>query len=87
MRTYTTREETVAALDSDGYITGNVTVDFNTLLASSFEACLDLLSDALIGNDLLADISYRPVDVTVDGALVISVTGDPTYALDMMDDN
>jgi hypothetical protein len=87
MSTYTTREEISAALDSDGYITGNVTVDLDTLVATSFEDCLDLLSAALVGNELLADISYRPVAVTVDGNIIIAVTGNPAYALETMDGN
>lgn len=78
-----TRELTVADMDADGYVKGNVAVSWSAVNVTEYdgEHFLDLLSTLLIGSEGLLDMDYRLVDVLPNDTLVIEVSGDANLAL------
>lgn len=68
-------------LDKDGYITGIVEIDLEEILSLDADGWLDLLSNKLVGNDLLMDISYRVVGHRRPSGIHIEVTGNPSEAI------
>lgn len=68
-------------LDANGYISGDVLVDLSDIIDNDLEGFLDIISEKLVGNDLLMDITYEVAGGSKDG-VVINVTGDPSIAID-----
>lgn len=75
-----TAEQADALTGDDGYLTVDVVVAYGDLLEADYEEGLDLISRAVVGNDLLMDFTSHPVGVTDDHSLILRVTGDPSNA-------
>lgn len=75
---------TEAAMDADGWVKGVVSLDAGFLIAHDTEAVLDKLSELLVGDDLLMDISYKVlgVDPENEDHLYIEVRGDAYVSFD-----
>lgn len=82
MATYNDEIAIEIAMDSEGYISGEVYIDLDDIIRLDLEGFLDLLSEQLIGSCLLMDINYKISKVDSDGMLVFVVHGDPSMALD-----
>lgn len=72
------------AADTDGWVKGVVSLDAGFLVAHDTEAVLDKLSELLVGDDLLMDISYKVlgVDPENEDHLYIEVRGDAYVSFD-----
>lgn len=80
------RDEILEAKDKDGYITGVVRLDINDIFNTGhIDQFCDLLSNALIGDDLLMDIAYQVVG-TEEGDVLVEVTGNVNESLDVSAD-
>lgn len=79
-----TLEEIQAKLeDNSTYIKGKVNVGLNFVINNDLEGFLDELSEKLIGDVRLMDISYKVVGVSPDGnTLIVEVSGDVSQLLD-----
>ena len=67
-------------MDEDGWIEHTVVVDLSSIISRDLEGFLDLLSEKLVGNDLLKDINYDVVGHRGD-ELFIRVSGDARAVL------
>ncbi len=72
------------AMDKDGWVKGVVAVDIGDIATGNYELFLDLLSERLVGNELLMDIQYRVVGHSAD-VLHIEVTGDASEVFEQVD--
>lgn len=61
--------------DENGYLEGNVLFDMSELVTEDEETLLDLMSNRLVGDPLLSDISYKAIDITADSSIIVSVRG------------
>ena len=76
------REEDIRAnLDKEGHISGNVPVSLADVISRDLEGFIDLVSEKLVGSDLLMDVSYEVVGVNQESGIVIKVSGDPSAHL------
>jgi len=73
-------------LQFKGPVRGFVHLDFTSLWRNShsgarieFEEFLDTLSNALVGDEILVDITYDIRDVNEDGSLIVEVQGSVGY--------
>lgn len=71
--------------DEDGYLEGNVLFDMSELVTKDEEELLDLMSNRLVGDPLLSDISYKVIGIATDGSVIVNVRGniencDPTVS-------
>lgn len=69
--------------DEDGYLEGNILFDMSELITGEEEELLDLMSNRLVGDPLLSDISYKAIGIATDGSVIVNVRGniencDPT---------
>lgn len=64
-----------------GYVSGEVLVDVNDIVDYDLEGFLDILSERLIGSDLLSDINYQVAGHIPPQTLKVTVTGDISIAL------
>jgi len=82
-----TRDEILEAKDENGYVTGVVRLDINDIFNTGhIDQFCDLLSNALIGDDLLMDIAYQVVGAE-EGDVLVEVTGDVRESLKIADDS
>lgn len=72
--------------EDNPYISGIIQMEFNTLLKSDFESVLDEMSYQLTGTPLLMDITYKPIDVTDDGNIIVWVRGDVSNIIEVDDE-
>jgi hypothetical protein len=81
-------KEIIEKKGDDNYLTGVVAIATEDVIGEDFEGFLDIISIALVGDDLLMDIGYIIKGVSEDGVtLYIEVTGDVSnYLLDDEDD-
>ena len=69
--------------DEDGYLEGNILFDMSEVITGEEEELLDLMSNRLVGDPLLSDISYKAIGIATDGSVIVNVRGniencDPT---------
>lgn len=62
--------------DENGYLEGNVLFDMSELVTGDEETLLDCMSNRLVGDPLLSDISYKAIGTTADGGIIVNVRGD-----------
>lgn len=62
--------------DENGYLEGNVLFDMSELVTEDEETLLDCMSNRLVGDPLLSDISYQAIGTTADGSVIMNVRGD-----------
>lgn len=62
--------------DENGYLEGNVLFDMSELVTEDEETLLDWMSNRLVGDPLLSDISYKAIGTTADGGIIVNVRGD-----------
>lgn len=77
-------EEIIAARDENNRVSGYVSVHISDIINRDLEGFLDLISEKLIGSDLLMDINYDVVGMNRfdPNVLVIRVTGDVSYVIE-----
>ncbi len=75
-------EEIIASRDENNYVEGYVQVHISTLIDNDLEGFLDIISEELIGSDLLMDINYEVVGVEEGNELIIKVRGDVSAVLE-----
>ncbi len=75
-------EEIIASRDENNYVEGYVQVHVSTLTDNDLEGFLDIISEELIGSDLLKDINYEVIGVEEGNELIIKVTGDVSGVLE-----
>lgn len=78
-------EEIISAnTDENGYIEGTIKLNLSNIIHSDFEQFLDTLSEALVKNDLLMDISYEVIGLCPEekNTFYILVRGDATTVLE-----
>ena len=69
-------DEILASRDENNYVEGYVKLHISEVIDSDLELFLDLLSNNLVGSDLLMDINYEVVALAEKDTLVFKVTGD-----------
>ena len=72
--------------EDNTYIEGNVLFDFFEFHMFGSEEFLDFLSEKLTASPLLMDISFKAVDVTDSGDLILHISGDVSNILEIDDD-
>lgn len=72
--------------NTDGYVTGAVSVSPSDLIDNDLEGVLDILSERLTGTDLLEDISYRVIGAA-DDMIHVEVTGNPVSVLELVNNS
>ena len=70
-----TTKEVLAARDEDGYVTGYVTLGFERIIDYGYDYLFDVLSEGLIGNTLLQNITYKIVNIDENNNITFEVTG------------
>ena len=75
-------EEVIASRDENNYVEGYVQVHISTLIDNDLERFLDIISEELIGSDLLMDVNYEVVGVEEENELIIKVRGDVSAVLE-----
>jgi len=70
-----TAEQAEEIKDENGFITAHVTVSLGDLTENGTEEFLDDIERKVLQDDYLEDVSYKPIGVTDDGLIIISVTG------------
>lgn len=63
-----------AIRSNEGWVEGEVYIDFERIIGMDLEQFLDYISNLLVGHDLLMDVDYEAKRVE-DGALVLLVGG------------
>lgn len=63
-------------LSKDNFIKVNVVCSLSDFIDNDLEGVLDILSEKVTGNELLEDISYKPMGVTTNDELIVEVAGD-----------
>ncbi len=82
MTSVKTPEEIIASRDEDNYVTGYVQLHISDVIDNDNEGFLNLLSESLVGNELLMDIQYDVVATTNNDEIIFKVTGDVSSILD-----
>ena len=68
-------------MDEDGWVTGIVSVGLNDAVDNDLEGFLDLLSEALVGDSLLMDVTYKVVGLGAgEDELLVEVRGDASLS-------
>lgn len=82
-----TVDEAKAVADKDGFVSAIVRLDLNDAIAcGGIDGFCDILSNKLIGDDLLMDISYAVVGCDKEtGEILVKVDGDITASLGIED--
>lgn len=74
-----TEQEIRQQMDEHGYVSGLVSMTFSAIISYDCEQVLDILSEKLVGSQLLSDISYNAVGVddvrSGDSDIIIEVRG------------
>lgn len=82
-----TPEEVIAKRDGNNYVEGYVQIHISDIIDNDFESFLDLLSNALVGSDLLMDINYDLVALADEkNEVIFKVTGDISNILETEDE-
>jgi hypothetical protein len=81
MALYETLSEIIDNLDENGFLYGEVVLDLDDIIETNPDDFLDLLSEGLVGSELLLDVDYRALRTTNDGEVVIGVYGDPRVVI------
>lgn len=68
-------EEQYTICDEDGYLEGDIVLSMPELFENDEDELLDLMSNRLVGEPLLTDISYRAIGTTDDGDIIVRVHG------------
>ena len=61
--------------DENGYLEGNVLFDMSELVTEDEETLLDWMSNRLVGDPLLSDISYKAIGTNADSSVIVNVRG------------
>lgn len=69
--------------NEDGYISARVIIELHDIIDNDLEGFLDILSEKLVGDDLLMDIDYKVTGVANENEVVIEVSGDPSASLEV----
>ena len=77
-----TRKEALDFTGAGSFITGIVPVDLSEIIDNDLEGFLDIISEKLVSNGLLMDISYRVVG-NLGNTLYLEVSGDISQAYDL----
>jgi len=81
-----TEDQLYEAVAEGKYVTGVVEITPSDLVDADYEGLLDLLSERLVGNDLLMDVTYEAIGWNPETkAVKYQVSGDPQSAYDMVD--
>lgn len=75
-------EEVIASRDKDNYVEGYVMVHISDLIDNNLEGFLDIISEKLVGSDLLMDINYEIVGYRESNTLILKVSGDVSNIID-----
>jgi len=70
-------------IDENNFITTEVVLNVGALINHDLEGFLDLLSLGATDTELLMDINYRPIGLTLDECIIFEVTGDVSMILEM----
>jgi hypothetical protein len=76
-----TLDQIKSGLSSDGFITGKILVDMDSVVGLDPESFYDLISERLVGSDLGMDITYQVVGAN-NGSVVVQASLDPSAVLD-----
>ncbi|MDR6218868.1 glyoxalase superfamily protein [Deinococcus soli (ex Cha et al. 2016)] len=79
-RPYTTEQLRALRAEHDGYVSGVIALDIDSIAGTDYERFLDLISSELTGTDLLMDVSYTVVG-TRGETILLEVRGDPDTIL------
>jgi len=68
--------------DKDGRVRGVIEMDLEGMIDNTLEDVLDLMSEILVGNSLLQDITFKIVGFKGPTMLHIEVSGNPVLAFE-----
>lgn len=80
-------EEVIASRDENNYVEGYIEVHVSTLVDNDLESFLDIISEELVGSDLLMDVNYSVVGLEDNDMLILKVSGDVSSIIDEEEDN
>lgn len=82
-------QEIIAGRDENNYAEGYVHIKLSDATGNTYEDFLDIISEKLVGSDLLMDINYKVVAIAEDDTMVLRVSGDLSsiFELEDMDDD
>ena len=77
-------KEIIASRDEDNCVEGYISVHISDIIDRDYDEFLCFLSNELVGNDLLMDITYNVVctDETDPNTLILKVSGDASMIVD-----
>lgn len=81
-----TRKEILEKRDENGFVEGVVPVSLSDAIDNDLEGFLDLISEKLVGDASLLDISYASVG-SRGTEILVSVTGDVTDVLSYLEES
>ena len=76
-------EEIIASRDENNYVEGYIQIHISDLIHNDHEGFLSVISEELVGSDLLMDVNYNAVGIADTNELILKVTGDVSLILDM----
>ena len=68
-------KEIIASRDKNNYVEGYVQLHISDMIDRDYEAFLHLISEELVGTNLLKDVNYSIVGLKDNNKLVLSVNG------------
>ena len=69
-------EDVIAARDENNYVEGFISIHISTMIDNDLEGFLDIISEELVGSNLLMDINYDVVGLEDDNMIILKVRGD-----------
>lgn len=77
------KQMVLATSEENTYLQGNIVVSLVDIIDNDFEWFIDTLSEKLVGNSCLMDVTYKFISITEDESVVISVSGDVSNILEI----
>ncbi len=78
-------DEILAARDENNYVEGFIQIHVSDLIDNDYETFLDIISENLVGSDLLMDVNYEVVALAgkeYPNELILKVSGDASTILE-----
>lgn len=78
-----TPKEVIASRDKNNYVTGYIRLHVSDIIDNDLEGFIDVISEKLIGSDILMDVNYDIIAMEDANSFIVRVSGDVSAVLEM----